>query len=52
MIGGGGKSCSRADHGIGTTEENYPVLGGTLDRFDFGEDSTGTQAYALNLWVL
>ena len=52
MIGGGGKSCSGADHGIGTTEENYPALGGKSEQFDFGEGLLATSAYALNLWVL
>ena len=55
MIGGGGASCSRADHGIGLTEENSPRLGTSgLETADFGDDSIASQttsAYALNLWI-
>ena len=35
MIGGGGSSCIRADHGIGVTEANSPSLA-NLDEKDFG----------------
>ena len=59
MIGGGGSSCSRADHGIGITESGdasfvyKSVEHGT--EYDFGcEALTATvpsQAYSLNLWI-
>ena len=57
MIGGGGSSCGRADHGIGITElgkarfmENY------RNSLDFGYEpgfapSNIEKSYALNLWV-
>ena len=52
MIGGGGPSCDRADHGIGITEANTPILGGSIVKQDFGNDaSKNVSAYALNLWV-
>lgn len=56
MIGGGGDSCSRADHGIGVTEEPEARFGGDCEecsRSDFGDDGTDTAnpGYALNLWV-
>ena len=58
MIGGGGKVCNRADHGIGITETNYASfveLGGGQTEYDFGYDAeTGsppTQSYSLNLWI-
>ena len=53
MIGGGGGTCNRADHGIAITEENSPMLGGTLPKFDFGDEAniSPTTSYALNLWV-
>ena len=50
MIGGGGSSCARADHGIAITEENDPRIG-TLGTMDFGDNTAGTTSYALNLWV-
>ncbi len=53
MIGGGGDSCARADHGIGLTEANKAsfVDGGTAET-DFGSDAgSGTTYYSLNLWV-
>eukprot|EP00794_Sanderia_malayensis_P018027 gene18027-19833_t len=57
MFGGGGQSCSRADHGIGITEMDVPAFG-TTDRgyFDFGNDARPpdqaiTERYALNLWI-
>lgn len=54
MIGGGGKSCGRADHGIMVTEKD---TGGfdmsRTGRYDFGFDSLpGDNTYALNLWIL
>ena len=33
MIGGGGASCGRADHGIGITEKDTPGLSDFQDRF-------------------
>jgi hypothetical protein len=59
MIGGGGSSCQRADHGIGITEENAARFGGGADFLDFGYGpATGSidvnnaqKSYSLNLWV-
>ena len=39
MIGGGGSGCDRADHGIGITEESESRFGGSLPKFDFGNDA-------------
>ena len=50
MIGGGGSSCARADHGIAITEENDARFG-TISPMDFGDDTSGSTAYALNLWI-
>ena len=50
MIGGGGSSCARADHGIGITEENEPRFG-SIGTMDFGDNSAGSRSYALNLWI-
>ena len=62
MIGGGGKGCSRADHGIGITEANDASfvakggIGGKQTEYDFGDDSyissSPTKSYSLNLWIL
>lgn len=54
MIGGGG-SCSRADHGIGITEEDEASFRGS-NKFDFGYDAMNTtygmtKNYSLNLWI-
>ena len=59
MIGGGGRSCGRADHGIGITEANDAsfeekrVRGQT--EYDFGYDArlntAPSQLYSLNLWI-
>ena len=38
MIGGGGSSCRRADHGIGVTEANAPSLA-NLEEKDFGSET-------------
>ena len=38
MIGGGGSSCRRADHGIGVTEANSPSPA-DLDEKDFGSET-------------
>ena len=58
MIGGGGKDCNRADHGVGITETgdaSFVELGTSETEYDFGYDaSTGnapTQSYSLNLWI-
>ena len=53
MIGGGGSGCSRADHGIGITEEGQSRFGCSLPEFDFGNDADGvpTKLYSLNLLV-
>ena len=50
MIGGGGNSCARADHGIAITEEDGPRLG-TTGPMDFGDNVAGSSSYALNLWI-
>ena len=52
MIGGGGDTCSRADHGLGVTEENDPKFASSQNG-DFGDDGNRdlVTAYALNLWV-
>ena len=58
MIGGGGSSCGRADHGIGITETNAASFvedGGGATEFDFGFNAetryAPSSSYALNLWV-
>ena len=60
MIGGGGKRCARADHGIGITEADSAIFGEVVAYADFGyEPGRGTfyvesslqKGYALNLWV-
>ena len=60
MIGGGGSSCNRADHGIGITEEQEAKFGGSKDSLDFGyepaesdyyDESSTQKLYSLNLWV-
>ena len=53
MIGGGGDSCDRADHGIGITEKDGARFHETYSKqYDFGHDAqTGTAftTYGLNL---
>ena len=49
MIGGGGDSCKRADHGIGITETNAAQFDGSCA--DFGDDCYISSGYSLNLWV-
>ena len=53
MIGGGGTSCSRADHGIGVTEVNEAsFVDSSNGESDFGNDGQATtQGYSLNLWI-
>ena len=58
MIGGGGASCSRADHGIGITETDsasFVDLATTETEYDFGYNGyTATPPssnYSLNLWI-
>ena len=58
MIGGGGNSCERADHGIGITEANeasFVEEGGSETEYDFGYDAQSntapSQSYSLNLWI-
>ena len=51
MIGGGGSSCDRADHGIGITEANDPQFGSLSQTRDFGDDNVGVTSYGLNLWI-
>ena len=59
MIGGGGRECAWADHGIGITEANQASFslpdGEGRYEYDFGYDATEirTQAkyYSLNLWI-
>ena len=58
MVGGGGTSCDRADHGVGITEtdsSSFVEKGGDATEYDFGYDahtgSAPSQAYALNLWI-
>ncbi|XP_022810163.1 uncharacterized protein LOC111347169 [Stylophora pistillata] len=58
MIGGGGKSCKRADHGIGITETNAASFvddGSSETEYDFSYNAnTGnapSQSYSLNLWI-
>ena len=51
MIGGGGSSCNRADHGIGITEANDASFHTSYSQSDFGDESGhGTSSYSLNLW--
>ena len=60
MIGGGGTSCTRADHGIGVTETNAASFveldaGSDQTEYDFGSDAetktTPARSYSLNLWI-
>ena len=57
MIGGGGRDCQRAGHGIGITETSKASF---LDREGKGEEDFGNEArhgaritntYSLNMWV-
>ena len=54
MIGGGGDTCSRADHGIGITEANsgsFLDTGHGENDFGYPADASSTQSYSLNLWI-
>ena len=56
MIGGGGKDCQGADHGIAITEANQTsFLEKGQGEHDFGSDgdsnATNNKAYSLNLWI-
>ena len=51
MIGGGGGSCFRADHGIGITEDEEASFGYGNAEYDFGQDNIVTSSYSLNLWT-
>ena len=58
MIGGGGASCDRADHGIGITESDAASFvdhATTETEYDFGSDARTTTPqsynYSLNLWI-
>ena len=56
MIGGGGSSCHRADHGIAITEANQASFRETgQGEHDFGNEGSArrknNKAYSLNLWV-
>lgn len=55
MFGGGGSGCSRADHGIGITENNYGGFEVWADsgESDFGDNArySGSSSYSLNLWI-
>ena len=55
MIGGGGRNCAHADHGIGITQ---PRRGpGIKYKYDFGNTAnpsykpTPSRSYSLNLWI-
>ena len=53
MIGGGGDSCNRADHGIGVTEQNQAGFGVYTSGCDgdFGDNCNLHTSYSLNLWI-
>ena len=54
MIGGGGKDCQDADHGIGITEaDEASFFSGGQGEHDFGDGwaSPISQTYSLNLWI-
>ena len=55
MFGGGGSSCSRADHGIGITEDDYSSfqVSASQPEYDFGDnaDYSPQTSYSLNLWI-
>ena len=56
MIGGGGSSCRRADHGIAITEADQASFRETVHgEHDFGNEGSfsraNSKAYFLNLWI-
>ena len=54
MIGGGGKDCQRADHGMGVTEaDKASFFSGGEGEHDFGDGRAGSKSntYSLNLWI-
>ena len=54
MIGGGGSSCRRADHGIAITEaDQASFFSGGEGEHDFGDwrASSRNKTYSLNLWI-
>ena len=54
MIGGGGKDCHDADHGIGITEaDEASFFSGGQGEHDFGDGraSARSKTYSLNLWI-
>jgi len=55
MIGGGGDSCNRADHGIGITEADSALFGSGDQDGDFGDNNNfspnNPTSYSLNLWI-
>ena len=51
MIGGGGSSCKRSDHGIGVTENGAARFGTWGCYGDFGDHCTNPNSYSLNLWI-
>ena len=54
MIGGGGKDCQRADHGIAITEaDEASFFSSRAGEHDFGDEraSARNKTYSLNLWI-
>ena len=54
MIGGGGKKCKRADHGIAITEANrasFSDRGQGEHDFGDGKATASSMTYSLNLWI-
>ena len=54
MIGGGGKDCQRADHGIAITEaDEASFFSSRAGEHDFGDGraSARSKTYSLNLWI-
>ena len=54
MIGGGGKDCQRADHGIAITEaDEASFFSGGQEEHDFGDGtaSARSKTYSFNLWI-
>jgi len=51
MIGGGGSSCDRADHGIGISEADEASFYYSTE-YDFGYGTgSSSQSYSLNVWI-